>query len=75
MAKDLKVYAAGILDRDGDWVWQGTVVAQSIKEGKELLKEWKKQHHMVGTSEVAVIGEQRPTQRPKGVSSSMSLNA
>jgi hypothetical protein len=73
MTKDLKVYAAGILDREGDWTWQGTVVAQSIKEGKELLKEWKKQHHMVGTSEVAAIGEQRPTQRPKGVSSSMNL--
>jgi hypothetical protein len=73
MTKNLKVYAAGILDREGDWTWQGTVVAHSIKESKELLREWKKQLHIEGTIEVAVIGEQRPTQRPMGVSSSMSL--
>ena len=73
MTKDLKVYAAGIWNRKGDWTWQGTVVAQSIKEGKELLSEWKKQHGMSGASEVAVLGVQKPTQRPKGVSHSMSL--
>ena len=73
MTKDLKVYAAGILNREGDWAWQGTVVAQSIAEGKKLLREWKIKEDIKGTPEVAALGEPRITTRPKGVSHSMSL--
>ena len=74
MEKALKVYAAGIHTRSGDWIWQGTVVAQSLKEGKQLLVDWKKSNEIPGTSEVVAICEPQVTSRPKGVSDSMNLN-
>lgn len=74
MEKALKVYAAGIHTRNGNWIWQGTVVAQSLKEGKQLLSNWKKSNGIPGTSEVVAIGEPQVTSRPKGVSDSMLLN-
>ncbi len=48
-----KCYPAGIANRRGDWVWQGTVVASTIKEAKKMISEFKKQMKYFGKSEVS----------------------
>jgi hypothetical protein len=48
-----KCYPAGIANRRGDWVWQGTVVASTIKEAKKMLSEFKGKMGYVGKSEVS----------------------
>lgn len=68
-----KVYAAGIADRNDDWVWQGTVVAKSQSAAKKLLAEFKKQRDLNGRCEVVTFGETSYTERSEGVSESTNL--
>ena len=69
-----KVYAAGIVDRWDHWEWQGTVVAESAKEAKRLLVEFKKIAGIIGRCEVTTFGGPHFTERKKGVSNLTYLN-
>lgn len=70
----LRVYAAGIVDHNQDWIWQGTVVAENKSEGMKLLASFKKSLGIPGRCEVANIGGPHfTTTRPKGVSYSTAL--
>jgi len=61
-----KCYPAGIANRRGDWVWQGTVVASTIKEAKKMLSKFKEQMEYKGKSEVSSYFSQQ-TNRMLGV--------
>jgi hypothetical protein len=67
-----KCYPAGISNRNGDWVWQGTVVASTIKEAKKILIEFKKGMGYVGSSNVDSYFS-KPTNRLPQVSGSMFI--
>lgn len=71
-----KVYAAGIVNTaEGEWAWQGTVVAESMKEAKKLLADFKKEKDIKGSCEVMNPDNgPKETKRPKGVSDSMRLS-
>ena len=68
-----KVYAAGIVDHRGDWIWQGTVVAATLTEGKRLLASFKRRNDIAGRCEVTSFGPANVTRRPVGVSNSTNL--
>jgi hypothetical protein len=68
-----KCYPAGIANRRGDWVWQGTVVASTIKEAKKMISEFKKQMKYSGKPEVSSYFSQQ-TNRGSGVYESMMIH-
>ncbi len=69
-----KVYAAGITDRKkGQWIWQGTVVAENFKQASRLLGAFKRTEGIKGACHVLTPVENNFTQRPKGVSNSLDL--
>ena len=67
-----KVYAAGIVNSKDQWAWQGTVVANSIAEGKKLLTAFRINFGISGRCEVVDI-DGHYTNRPIGVSESTDL--
>lgn len=67
-----KVYAAGIVNSKDQWAWQGTVVANTIAEGKKLLTAFRKESVISGRCEVVDMGGHY-TNRPIGVSESTDL--
>ena len=67
-----KVYAAGIVNSKDRWVWQGTVVAYTIAEGKKLLTAFRINFGISGRCEVVDI-DGHYTNRPIGVSESTDL--
>ena len=67
-----KVYAAGIVNSKDRWVWQGTVVAYTIAEGKKLLTAFRINFGISGRCEVVDI-DGHYTNRPIGVSESTYL--
>jgi len=67
-----KCYPAGISNTKGDWVWQGTVIASTIKEAKKMLIEFKKEMGYVGRSNVDSYFS-RPTNRLSQVSGSLTI--
>lgn len=67
-----KVYAAGIVNSKDQWAWQGTVVANTIAEGKKLLTAFRKESGISGRCEVADM-DGHYTNRPIGVSESTDL--
>ena len=67
-----KVYAAGIVNSKDRWVWQGTVVAYTIAEGKKLLTAFRIDFGISGRCEVVDI-DGHYTNRPIGVSESTDL--
>ena len=67
-----KVYAAGIVNSKDRWVWQGTVVAYTIAEGKKLLTAFRIDFGISGRCEVVDI-DGHYTNRPIGVSESIDL--
>jgi hypothetical protein len=68
-----RVYAAGIANRENDWIWQGTVVAESLASAKKILSKFKKKHRLVGRCEVVFFGPPTFTKRPAGVSNLTDL--
>lgn len=74
MTKKMKVYAAGIADRQDDWAWQGTVAAESANEAKKLLAQFKRENFMSGRCEVTTFHGPHYTNRKKGVSNSTYLS-
>ena len=69
-----KVYAAGIVNSKDRWVWQGTVVAYTIAEGKKLLTAFRKESGISGRCEMIDMGVgPNYTNRPIGVSESTDL--
>ena len=68
-----KVYAAGIVNSKDQWAWQGTVVANSIAEGKKLLTAFRINFGISGRCEVVDI-DGHYTNRPIGVSESTDLS-
>lgn len=67
-----KVYAAGIVNSKDQWAWQGTVVANTIAEGKKLLTAFRKESGISGRCEVVDM-DGHYTNRPIGVSESTDL--
>ena len=67
-----KVYAAGIVNSKDRWVWQGTVVAYTIAEGKKLLTAFRINFGISGRCEEVDI-DGHYTNRPIGVSESTDL--
>ena len=67
-----KVYAAGIVNSKDQWSWQGTVVANTIAEGKKLLTAFRKESRISGRCEVVDM-DGHYTNRPIGVSESTYL--
>lgn len=67
-----KVYAAGIVNTKDQWSWQGTVVANTIAEGKKLLTAFRKESGISGSCEVVDM-DGHYTNRPIGVSESTDL--
>mgnify|MGYP003705651807 CR=1 FL=1 len=63
-----RVYVGGIVDRDGDWIWQGTVVAETAASAKKMLSAFKKKQRLVGRCEVVCFGPPKFTKRRAGVS-------
>jgi hypothetical protein len=70
---DRRVYAAGIVDRNYDWAWQGTVVAETKSAALRMLSEFKKKSGIAGRCEVTTFGRASTTHRPVGVSNSTNL--
>ena len=68
-----KVYAAGIVNSKDQWSWQGTAVAHSIAEAKQLLIAYKKSDGIKGRCEVIDINGPNYTNRPIGISNSTNL--
>lgn len=68
-----KVYAAGIVNFKDQWAWQGTVVANSIAEGKKLLTAFRIDSGISGRCEVVDMNGPNYTNRPIGVSESTDL--
>ena len=68
-----KVYAAGIVNSKDQWAWQGTVVANSVAEGKKLLAAFRKESGISGRCEVIDMCGPNYTNRPIGVSESTDL--
>jgi len=66
-----RVYAAGI-SRGDKWVWQGTVVAENIKQASRFLSKYKSDRELKGRCMITIIIENF-TERPKGVSNSLEL--
>ena len=68
-----KIYPAGICTRKGDWVWQGVVVAENVKQSLRLLTAFKKEHSLKGA--IKVVSHKNPiyTEKDKGVSPSFNL--
>lgn len=62
----MKIYGAGIMDANCNWLFQGTVVAKNIKDAKKLVVAYKKKKGLIGSSEVANFGK-FPTKRKPGV--------
>jgi hypothetical protein len=67
-----KVYAAGIVNSKDQWAWQGTVVANTIAEGKKLLVAFRIDFGISGRCEVIDM-DGHYTNRPIGVSESTDL--
>jgi type V secretory pathway adhesin AidA len=67
-----KVYAAGIVNSKDQWAWQGTVIANTIAEGKKLLTAFRKESGISGRCEVVDM-DGHYTNRPIGVSESTDL--
>jgi type V secretory pathway adhesin AidA len=67
-----KVYAAGIVNSKDQWSWQGTVIANTIAEGKKLLTAFRKESGISGRCEVIDM-DGHYTNRPIGVSESTDL--
>jgi hypothetical protein len=67
-----KVYAAGIVNSKDQWAWQGTVIANTIAEGKKLLTAFRKESGISGRCEVIDM-DGHYTNRPIGVSESTDL--
>jgi len=67
-----KVYAAGIVNSKDQWTWQGTVVANTIAEGKKLLVAFRIDFGISGRCEVIDM-DGHYTNRPIGVSESTNL--
>jgi type V secretory pathway adhesin AidA len=67
-----KVYAAGIVNSKDQWAWQGTVIANTIAEGKKLLTAFRKESGISGRCEVIDM-DGHYTNRPIGVSESTNL--
>ena len=67
-----KVYAAGIVNSKDQWAWQGSVIANSIAEGKKLLSAYRKESGISGRCEVVDMDGDY-TNRPIGVSESTNL--
>jgi type V secretory pathway adhesin AidA len=67
-----KVYAAGIVNSKDQWAWQGTVIANTIAEGKKLLTAFRKESGISGRCEVIDM-DGYYTNRPIGVSESTDL--
>ena len=66
--KPTRIYAAGIVDKNDDWVFQGTVIAESSVEARLLLAQFKKLHSMSGRCEVTTFGNRaRIVNLTKGV--------
>jgi hypothetical protein len=68
-----KVYAAGIVNAKDQWSWQGTAVAHSIAEAKQLLMAYKKADGIKGRCEVTDMNGPNYTNRPIGISHSTDL--
>ena len=68
-----KVYAAGIVNSKDQWSWQGTAVAHSIAEAKQLLTAYKKSDGIKGRCEVTDMNGPNYTNRPIGISHSTNL--
>ena len=68
-----KVYAAGIVNSKDQWTWQGTVVANTIAEGKKLLTAFRIDSGISGHCEVIDMNGPNYTNRPIGVSESTDL--
>jgi hypothetical protein len=68
-----KVYAAGIINSKDQWAWQGTVIANTIIEGKKLLTAFRKESGITGRCEVIDMNGPNYTNRPIGVSESTDL--
>lgn len=68
------VYAAGISNRNGNWIWQGTVVAGNKKHALRMLSRFKKEKELGGLCQVEIIAPKVLTSRPYGVSNSMNLD-
>ena len=67
-----KVYAAGIVNSKDQWAWQGTVIANTIAEGKKLLTAFRKESGISGRCEVIDM-DGHYTNRPIGISHSTDL--
>lgn len=76
------MYAAGLENsREGNWVWQGIVVAKSAKEAKRQLVEYKNRYHSptlrarIDSQLIKMMtgGEQPYTATPAGVYADMSI--
>jgi hypothetical protein len=69
-----KVYLAGIADRNGEWLWQGTVVAENTKQAFRFLSWFKKENEFKGGVKIdCPPGAPIYTERAKGVSHSMNI--
>jgi hypothetical protein len=45
-----RCYVAGIVDRNDDWVWQGTVVAPNLREARKMMAAFRREQGLVGRS-------------------------
>ena len=68
-----KVYPSGIANRRGDWIWQGTVVAENKKQATRMLTRFRKEKGLKGTCHVEIVFPKVLTSRTKGVSDSMTF--
>jgi hypothetical protein len=60
-----KCYAAGIADRQDNWIWQGTVVAPNLREAKKMVSEFRRKEGISGRSEVADFFAPYTSRKPK----------
>ena len=67
------IYAAGIVNTEGAWTWQGTVIAENKKQATRMLTRFRKEKGLKGTCHVEILFPKVLTHRDKGVSDSMTF--
>lgn len=68
-----KVYAAGVIDRNDDWTWQGSVVAGSFDEARKMLSAFRKKKGIQGSCAITTFHGPHFTDRKKGISHTTNL--
>ena len=63
MARQKFNYAAGILDRNANWVWQGTVIAFNIKHARKILGIFKRKNRLSGSIQITTVGVSKTNAR------------